>query len=367
MDPLVVEAIVAFAGGALCVATGIGVLLVRPASRVNRAVATFFVTGGLTIVPARMSVVVESEGIMRLLAQLDAGFGTAILAAYLLLVGVTLRTPLAAPFRVPWVRGVLWAIIPVGLAAPFLAPDLYVVGLERAPHDWAWSAGPILSGVIALEAVVALFALVCAVDTVRRAARGTPERSRARGYLLTFGVLDGFGAALLVLMNTLQPSPFQQFLQEDALAILVVLVYPALAYQVVRRQVVDLDLHVRLTVKRSGIVAAFAAAFWLGEQLLQQLIPVQGFVLGLASAAVLALAFRPLERACARLADRLVPAAGTPVDARKLDVYRAAVESAWEEDGRLDERSRALLERLRAKLGVPLHDAQRLEAEVAAA
>lgn len=369
MQEATAYALVAVLGSVLCASIGAVVLAVRPRASTNRSVGAFFVTGGLVLATGRIGALLPAGAVdaARLLALANSGLGLALLPVYLLLLGAVVRTPLSAPFRPRGVRISLGVLTVALTLAPFLAPSLFIPGFAVLPDgtptwDDTWASlvafwvGPL----------AALFAVACTLDAVRRAPRGSPQRARAKGYALSFGILDGAGALVMVAV-ALSSGSLHAFLDVAGLPLVVVVMYPIMAHALLKRQVVDLDLRIRVGLKRSTLAACFGAAFWLGEQTLQQFIPVQGFWLGLACAAALALAFRPLERAVDRILQRALPASARRPDERALDVYRAALETAWEERGAPDPGTRAFLDRLRAKLDVSADDAARLEAQVAAA
>jgi uncharacterized membrane protein YebE (DUF533 family) len=120
-----------------------------------------------------------------------------------------------------------------------------------------------------------------------------------------------------------------------------------------KTQLFDVDLKIKRGLKGSTLTAFFVLAFFLAEQVGQVLISERaGPYVGIAGAGVLALGIVPLRRLATRVADRAMPHVRESPDyiaARKLHVYRAAVESAME-DGRIDERERAMLNRLAAEL-----------------
>jgi hypothetical protein len=135
-------------------------------------------------------------------------------------------------------------------------------------------------------------------------------------------------------------------------------------YAILRYQLFDIDLRVKSTIHRSAIVGVFGAAFFVGSQLLEKLIPVDGILLGIGLAALIALALKPIERLAHRLVDRMLPTVQKSpeyVADRKLEVYRVAVESALE-DGDITLKERSILDRLRSKLAITIDDARRLEA-----
>ena len=136
-----------------------------------------------------------------------------------------------------------------------------------------------------------------------------------------------------------------------------------LGYAILRHQMFDIDLKLKVTVRRSTVLAAFGAAFFLGSELLEELIPIESLVLGVAAAGAMSLALRPLKRFAERLADQLMPGVeASPVylAGRKADVYRAAFESGIA-DEKVTVRERAMLNGLRRQLGLTIEEVAIIE------
>lgn len=369
LGPLDLYAWFALVAAAVAVATGAYVVLVRPRDRVNRSLGGFFIVGGLIMGASRVVWIVPWENVAHALAVLDTVLGIPIAAAYMLLIGVAIRSPLAAPFRHPRVRiAILVATCALALALVAF-PDLYVVDFRPSEEwRWDWTGTWISHTLFYVGPLAALYALAAAIDAHRRAPARSAERARTLLYLRTFGILDGAGAAVIIVTPLLPWESLRLGLGYLGLPVILLLVYPAVAYAVLRKQVIEIDLRLRGVTRRGVLLAAFAVAFWLGEQIIQPLIPVQGPVWGLLSAAALTVAFRPLDRAAERLADRLFPGVSSSsqyLDERRSEVYAAAVESATNEDGVIDGRGRAILDKLRVRLGLTPEQAQQLEANVA--
>lgn len=228
--------------------------------------------------------------------------------------------------------------------------DLGLVGLNFVPTPWAW--------MLFVGSALALVPSLMAVVILARA-------WRAEGLFATQGRRWSFGAALLALVSGLAVGLDSAGVLRNSVWGIVVLGFwrisipVVVSYAILRHELFDLDLKVKWTLKRSGVVAVLGAAFFVGSQLLEKLIPVDSLILGIASAAIIALALRPIERAAGRMVDGLLPDVKEKnteyLADRKLEVYRAAVESAVE-DGEITEKERSVLERLRGKLGIdPAH------------
>ena len=100
------------------------------------------------------------------------------------------------------------------------------------------------------------------------------------------------------------------------------------------------------------MVALVGGFFLIGSELLEALVPVQSTLLGVAVAVVILVLLRPIQRLALRMVGGIMKDVGdTPdyLEARKLDVYRAAVEGAFE-DGMITQKEERILERLRDSL-----------------
>jgi hypothetical protein len=239
------------------------------------------------------------------------------------------------------------------------------VNLTAGGH--VWTNAPANVVMTWAQLVIYLYGLACTLATLARAPRGTLERRRAAGYARAFLVQDACIAIEQVFF--LLPSvPGDAALTGVTIinACISLSLAGFLSHAMLRDQLFDFDLKVKWTLKRGSLVAVILGAFFVvsagAEQYLQQF----GWVFGGIAVGALLFALRPMERAIDRLADRAMPrTTGTPeyVAFRKLEVYKAAVESAHETGG-ISERERASLDRLRAKLSIAEVDARSIEADV---
>lgn len=262
---------------------------------------------------------------------------------------------------------------------------------ERVIHDNAWfhrwsfaDDAPLLEATEPIDYFVIgvrIFALVAAVSAHRRA---TAPRARRQSllYALAFGIFDAssvVGFALTILWAGAGPlGPYFAppsggfWIWSTVLRNLVVSIafVALLAYAILRYQLFDIDLRIRRGVSRALLAGVFVAVFFVVATVAESyMTSAYGYLAGGAAAGLLLFALAPLQRAADRVASRTMPGAtGTPeyVAYRKLEVYRAAVESALETGG-IDARERALLDQLRAKLGVAQADAAALETDARAA
>lgn len=255
------------------------------------------------------------------------------------------------------------------------ALGLLGLGFGLEPAFWAafqvsdgraWSAGvlPLVSeALFALAALVSLASLGLLVARARhRALR--PFALRAAGALL---LALGTGVALRHFVPRLGlPEAVHALWRLDALWHLALVGLVVVA--VLRYALFDLDLRIARSVSASAVGAAFAGAFLLGSEVLERFVPVEGTVLGILAAVGIAFALRPIQHAAERAARALAPGLATTeaaLDARKTEIYRAAVVTARSEGG-TSPREERFLERLREQLGIPEGAAGRIETEAGA-
>lgn len=185
-------------------------------------------------------------------------------------------------------------------------------------------------------------------------------RQGARRYvgLLALPVLSV--GLLLALPDDYQPATPWLYLMAGlwrlALPVLV-------TYGLLRHHLFDIDLKVKWTLKHFIIAVPFAGVFFLASEGLEELVPTEGLWLGLGAAALLALALKPIENFAGHVVDRMMPdvqSTGDYVRARKLEVYRDAVEGLLA-DGTITAKERRVLEQLKTRLGLHPSEARRLE------
>lgn len=289
--------------------------------------------------------------------------------AYLLFIS-TLETPLARPLRTRAARLAILAITLVGFFVMLLNPDRIAAGVIAvwwAP--WEVVPGPWFTIILMLGGAPSVYAIAATFDARRRTPSGTDARRRANLYLAAFGVHD----LVWGLLYFSSPLWFQRIAPlSDAFVIWVLpgsaaLFSLLLAYGVLRAQLFDIDLRVRWTVSRTTTATVFLAVFFVAAQLAQNfLATAMGWVVGGVAAGLLLFALSPVQRVAERVAATAVPAQRTTPEYlafRKLEVYKAAVESAYETGGMTD-RERQMLDRLRAKLRLEASDAQAIERDV---
>lgn len=281
----------------------------------------------------------------------------------------TLDTPLARPIRSRRRLNVLLGATLLAALTVVIWPHWYggevaywpaVDGLHMAPGTafvpifWMWG-------------LMWLVGLSFSISALRQAQTAL-RREQARAFLIAFGTRD-IAFLWVVAFLTFVPPTYAHFHWVFVIFPMIWLTYfPLVAYGILKHQLFDIDLRLKRTVQRSTVLGSFAGAFFIGGEALEQVVPADGFLLGLLAAAAVGAAFRPLQRFTERFADRLMPGVSGStlyLMERKHQVYRDALEGAMV-DGSISERERAILRKVRESLDVEEPIAARIEAEVKA-
>lgn len=288
---------------------------------------------------------------------------------YLAFLAVALDTPLVAPFRSRWALVLLTAAA-VGTSGWVLVAPSNFLGDLYSP-DWAtWNFvfRPMGQRSALFFGATSLFGLVAAIDALRRATPGTAARSRAKWFVVAFGIRDVYTGSTMLLYPTIRDVRFWgDFLYNPGQTTIYLIFVILLAYAVLRTQLFDIDLKIKFALKQSTVGAVFAVGFFVGSELLEEIVPVRGTLLGLLVSGAIVLVLHPVQRFAEAVSDRLmggVSHAPEYIRGRKREVYRAAVEGALE-DGAVTVRERAILAHLREELGITEVVARNLERQVA--
>lgn len=346
------------------------------ARRTNRALALMLVAFGLVPFLAGIVQLNIDADLDRPASWLgwNAGFYTRLLTGiiwvpYLIFLGVALPSPLVAPLRPRAVQSALLLACGALVAAVMLRPSL-LLDLDGPTPGW----GPlgVAYAIFYPWAIMgtALYATVAALDAVRRSPAGTATRRRARAYATAFIVHD-LAMLTWAIGSFIEAEEISQVFTE-VIGNAIGLVFVALLVRaLLREQLFDFELRVKTGVRRTTLAAIFLAAFFVVAQVVQVYTSTAfGLLGGAIVAGLLLFAMHPLQRAAERVASAAVPGAQpTPayLSFKKLEVYRAQVESSLADDGRIDERERRFLEKLRANLGIAAEDAAAIEQDATAA
>lgn len=359
--------------GIVAVVLAVVVFRARPSAFRNRVLAGALVTEGLAFACAGLLLMAtemrDAYGVIAVYMALHP----AALFLYLAFAG-TLASPLAAPLRP---RAVRLALVGLAIASVFVVvarmPSFAVRVYPVWFADWEVLFGPDYLALFYLWVASALYTSLVALDAWRRAPQGSTERASGAAIALAFAGRDVLLSMFLVL--TIVRLRYSALGGDQALDRIHLIGWPGVtllflatfAYGLLKRQLFDVDLHVRWTLKQSTVAAVFVGVFFVVSESVATFFSGRtGTYVGIAAAGLLLVALVPLQRMAERLATRAMPGV-EPTDQyvafRKLEVYRAAVEGGLE-DGEISVKERTMLERLRSQLAIAPGDAAAIERDV---
>jgi len=280
----------------------------------------------------------------------------AMIALYPHFLALALNTTLTRPFRNTRVR--------FSLACGALVLGL-VVGLRPSPVT--------VTLLYASVTLLFIYALVASLHAWSTARRGI-DRKRAGIFSLAFGFRDiGWGLSYAIFAWWMWTQPEAEIMTPATWLAKIVyaggtlLAVPLVAYGILRTQLFDIDLRIRWTIKQSTLAAIFMTLIFLISEGANRFLSAElGNYAGLLAAGVVVFFLSPLQRFAESVASAAMPRTeNTPEYAayRKMQVYEAAVSEAVP-DGKISQRERALLNRLRDSLGISEADAAALERDL---
>lgn len=338
----------------------------RPWDLLNRWVAILLAIEAAIFLVTGAHTIVQNAGWFR--------WGGTLITVGILWVSVSqlqvvsqLQSRLGSWLRRPMVLGVLLALAAAATAAMLVQSDLAIEGLVPSQaFAYRWQPGPLRELTLAFFLAVHFFALIVAVHAWRSARRGSRTRRRNGTFVVVFGFRD---ASLIVLVAI---APIAQNTLQAELAFFVmfavanIIFLGLLSYAVLKDQFLDIDIRIKAGVRQSIVVGAFAAAFLVGSEVLEEFVPFNGVWVGVGAAGAISLVLRPLQAVATAAVERLMPdvAAGDEyLDARKVEVYQAALESAYADD-RVTRKEERMLSILREKLGITEREASLLHQRI---
>lgn len=356
--PSLVSSLVALASAGFIISTGAG-------RTTNRILASLYATYGISFawIALQYSLDAAAEVIA---AQVVAtiGFVTGSLL-YLVFLGHALsRAPRVLRSRA-WLAGTISAIV-IASAVMVARTDLLVAGavpVSYAPYEAV--PGPLFLSYFALAIAISIVGLTLAVREYSGSPVGTPARRRAGFFLVAFGIQD----TLLVITPTaaaLTPPDSWVWLAANLVGFpFAFTVAPLLVgYGIVRYQLFDIDVRIKLGVKRTTLAGAFLAVVFVVAQLVQAFAGLMfGAIAGAVAAGLLLVAIHPLQRMAERVSDAAMPHVSDTAEyrtVRKREVYLAAVESAMD-DGEITDKERNVLATLADQLGLGVKETVEIE------
>lgn len=200
-----------------------------------------------------------------------------------------------------------------------------------------------------------------------RAWRSGAEADQSRAFRLT-GLL-AFPVACAVVANELWFTPITPtdkvvVFGFDAFWHLALVLFAT--YALVRHQLFGIDLKMKGAIEKTTVGGVFAGAFFVASELLETVVPVEGNLLGLGAALLIAASLHPVRRFAEGVAHRVLPTVeDTPEYRRRraTELYRSSVEEVCV-DGKITDEERKFLEGLRSSLELPDEEADRIEQQV---
>lgn len=259
-----------------------------------------------------------------------------------------------------WLRSrpALWSLVAAGSAVTatiLVRPELAIADLlPSEAFAYTWQAGPLREGVLLLFLATHLFALLAALHAWRSAEPGSRTRRSGGIFAAVFGFRDVSLFVLIAVSPLAQSTARAELLFFVMFAVANIMFLGLLSYAVLQDQFLDINIRIKTGIRRSLVASAFAVAFFVGSELVEQFIPVDGIWIGVAAAGAITLALRRLEALATAAADRLMPGVSSGSDyleARKVEVYQAALETVYR-DGGVTKKEETMLEVLREKLGI---------------
>lgn len=251
------------------------------------------------------------------------------------------------------------------VAALLFLPSVLAGGLYLRDRSPFIAGGP-LEGSWEIVTITSLFYALLVLVRSYLYAISEIERRQVKYVLVAFALQAIFCVTRLAFR--IIPS-FYIVHAVAATSVLVDVLFVALiAYAILKYQLFDIEVKMKRGIRYFIVMTTFAGSliilnegmeFFLVESLFS------GPVFSIAVAVLLATLFIPVNSLAKRGVNRLFPNVSDSerhYDLKKTEIYRAALEQAWV-DGSPSEKEKAMLERLREKLGLSEKDHKKLEAE----
>lgn len=245
-------------------------------------------------------------------------------------------------------------------------PSVLVGGLyikDRSPSI----AGVPLEGTWRIVTITSLFfALVVLVRSHLYAISET-ERIQVKYVLVAFAIqaifcVAHFAFPFIASLSTVYVAVAAASVLVDVLFVVLI------AYAILKYQLFDIEVKMKRGIKYSIVMTSLAALLILFNESLEFFLMGSIFsepVFSILGAFLLAVVFIPVNNWAQETVDKIFPNVSNSeqhYNLKKTEIYRAALEQAWV-DGNPSEKEKAMLTRLREKLGLSERDHNKLEAE----
>ncbi len=338
------------------------VLVAAPSRATNRALAALLFINGFQTLPAVFGTFVDDRTLdYYALFSLPATLPI-YLAVYPWFLGCALDTPWTRFLRRRVAKILLAELMVFGILLTLVVPrhTLAGPGIHHTDIGWTWESGPIFVGMLALLIPLSAFGIIAAVSALRRAQPGTPARRQAKAYLWAFATQD-LGIVVVTAYLLYDPTALILWNAGTALAVLASSVLIAAA--LLRTQLFDFDLKLKIGLTKGTVAAIFLGTFFVVAAIAQQYLQQYGFIAGGIAVGFLLLAFVPIQRAAASMADRVLPGVSDDTGylmRKKVEVYQVALHDAMQPGGGLEPSRADTLRKLRSSLGLTQRDHEML-------
>lgn len=303
-----------------------------------------------------------------------------LLAVYLPAIAVAVDSPLLRPFKQGWGRKLVIAVGAAFFVALQILPSEFGGGVQPGLPGYGTpytvTFGPLIAALFICLVVSYLYGLVATL-LVWRASKSTAQR-RKNGALaiafasrdITWGGIYMF-ASVIIMLGVDQSATWirQMGIYGCLMASLGYISYVCLtAYGIAFLHILNIDIKIKKTLKRSTVTAMFVAFFFIVSELSAALLSDQiGTILALIASGALLFFLAPLQELATNFADKAMPSVqDTPEYQifRRLQIYGAAVEDSAKQ-GPLVGVQRVALDRLLQELELSKEDARSIETELA--
>lgn len=292
-------------------------------------------------------------------AGIPLGDTLTLVAAFLLI--RTIRQLDPGPVRRLVAMGTFGVVMPALCAC--LVASLYT----RINTDRAWWTGTVGDVLVDVAISVQLVGILVLGGLLVH--YGLRERdATVRAFLIGFAVVISLTTALFFSVVYGVSSAAVPGVLLGVLAVAFFVGDLLVGYALVRRQVFDLDLRIKWTLRRGTVAGIFIAVFFVVTEGLANLLTERiGLIAGLLSTGALVFVLAPLQRAADRLADgampRVRPLAELSIEQR-IDLFRQQAWFAYS-DGEVSSDERRMLDFTRRRLSIDQVDAEAIERELA--